>query len=80
MLEELKSSNKTIGLKQSLKAVEKAMAKQVFIAKDADERVVGKIKELCLKNNTPTVYVDTMKQLGKACGIEVGAAVVCLLK
>ncbi|HQA57900.1 MAG TPA: ribosomal L7Ae/L30e/S12e/Gadd45 family protein [Acetivibrio sp.] len=80
MLEDLKSSNKTVGLKQSMKAVEKMTAKQVFIAKDADERVVGRIKELCQKNNIPIVYVDTMKQLGKACDIEVGASVACLLK
>lgn len=80
MLENLKSSNKTVGLKQSVRAVEKMMAKQVFIAKDADERVVGRVKELCLQNNVPIVYVDTMKQLGKACDIEVGSSVVCLLK
>ena len=80
MLEDLKSSNKTVGLKQSMKAVEKMTAKQVFIAKDAEERVVGRIKELCQKNNIPIVYVDTMKQLGKACDIEVGASVACLLK
>jgi large subunit ribosomal protein L7A len=80
VLEDLKSSNKTVGLKQSMKAVEKMTAKQVFIAKDADERVVGRIKELCQKNNIPIVYVDTMKQLGKACDIEVGASVACLLK
>jgi len=54
-------------------------AKQVFIAKDADEHVVARIKELCIKNNIPIVYVDTMKQLGKACNIDVGASVACLL-
>lgn len=79
MLEILKNGNRTVGLKQSVKAIEKSMAKQVFIASDADERVIGRIKELCLKNNIPIVYVDTMKQLGKACNIDVGAAVACLL-
>jgi len=66
-------------MKQSLKAVESLKAKQVFIAKDADEHVVARIKELCIKNNIPIVYVDTMKQLGKACNIDVGASVACLL-
>jgi large subunit ribosomal protein L7A len=79
VLEILKNSNKTVGLKQSIKAVEALKAKQVFIAEDADERVVARIKELCIKNNIPIVYVDTMKQLGKACNIDVGAAVACLL-
>ena len=53
--------------------------KEILIAKDADERVVGRIKDACTKNNIPIVYVDTMKQLGKL-AFEVGAAVVCLLR
>ncbi|MCX7921184.1 MAG: ribosomal L7Ae/L30e/S12e/Gadd45 family protein [Clostridia bacterium] len=80
MLENLKSSNKTVGLKQSTKALESGTVKQVYIAQDADERVIRNIKELCQKSSVDIVYVDCMKQLGKACGIEVGAAVVCLLK
>jgi len=80
VLENLKSSKKTVGLKQSMKVLENDAVKQVFIAKDADERVVGKIKELCQKSNIPVIDVDTMKLLGKACGIDVGAAVACILK
>ncbi len=80
MLEELKSSNKAIGIKQTLKAVENNSAKVVFIAKDADEKIVGSLRELCLSNSVKLEYIDTMKQLGKACGIEVGASAVCLLK
>ncbi|NMB33509.1 MAG: 50S ribosomal protein L7ae-like protein [Clostridium sp.] len=80
MLGNLKGNKKTVGLKQSMKAIEKMAAKEILIAKDADERVVGRIKDACTKNNIPIVYVDTMKQLGKACDIEVGAAVVCLLR
>ena len=80
MLDSLKSSNKTVGLKQSLKAVENGTAKVVFIASDSDERVVAGIRELCQKGSIEIIQVETMKQLGKACGIEVGAAVVCILK
>lgn len=80
MLESLKGSNKTIGIKQSLKAVENGNAKTVFIAKDAEEKVVGKLKTLCEEKSVTVVYVDSMKQLGKACGIEVGAAAATLLK
>lgn len=50
MLEILKSSNKAIGIKQSLKAVESNTAKKVFVARDADEKIVGSLKELCLSN------------------------------
>ncbi|HEY9059156.1 MAG TPA: ribosomal L7Ae/L30e/S12e/Gadd45 family protein [Pseudobacteroides sp.] len=80
MLESIKSSKKTIGIRQSLKAVENGIAGTVYIAKDADEKVVRNIKELCSVSSIEIVYIDTMKQLGKACGIEVGAAVACVLK
>lgn len=80
MLDILKSGNKAVGIKQSLKAVEANNVKIVFLAKDADEKVVSGLKELCAKNAIQIEYVDTMKQLGKACGIEVGASVVCILK
>ncbi|MFA6308786.1 MAG: ribosomal L7Ae/L30e/S12e/Gadd45 family protein [Clostridia bacterium] len=80
MLERLKNENKVIGIKQSLKSVEGGSAEIVFIAKDAEEKVVKDLKELCIKNNIEIIYVETMKQLGKACGIEVSAASACILK
>lgn len=80
MLELLKRSNKAIGVKQTLKVVEANNAKIVFIARDADEKITGGLKELCMINSIEIFYADTMKQLGKACGIEVGASAVCLLK
>lgn len=63
-----------IGMKQTLKAVEQEMVKEVFVAKDADPRITGKILKLCSDKGVPVEYVDSMRQLGKACGIEVGAA------
>lgn len=80
MLDVLKNGSKAIGIKQTLKAVENNTAKMVFIAMDADEKITGSLKELCLSNNVALEYVDTMKQLGKAVGIEVGASAACLLK
>ncbi|RXT09069.1 50S ribosomal protein L7ae-like protein [Ammoniphilus sp. CFH 90114] len=69
----------TIGMKQTLKAVEQGMVKEVFVAKDADPKVTGKIALLCKEKNIPVEIVDSMKQLGKACGIEVGAATAAIL-
>lgn len=80
MLEILKSGNKAIGIKQTLKAVESNNARIVFIAQDADEKIVSNLKALCLSNAVELEYAESMKQLGKACGIEVGASAVCLLK
>ena len=80
MLESLKNGKKTIGLRQSQKAVEEGLVNVAFIARDAEEKVIRNIKELCENSSIEIIYVDNMKQLGKACGIEVGAAVACLLK
>jgi len=80
VLELLKGTNKAIGIKQTVKAAETGNARTVFIAKDADEKVVGGLRELCLERSIELEYVDSMKQLGRACGIEVGASAVCLLK
>ncbi len=80
MLEDLKTNKKAVGIKQTLKAVENGFAKVVFIARDADEKIIGSIMEVCQKNSIDIVYADNMKQLGKSCGIEVGAATACLLK
>lgn len=80
MLENLKTSKKTIGVKQTQKAVEANLAKVVFIARDAEERVIVDVKELCSKNSIEVIFADNMKQLGKACGIEVGASTACILK
>ncbi|MEI7027616.1 50S ribosomal protein L7ae-like protein [Paenibacillus sp. y28] len=63
-----------IGTKQTTKAVELGMATEVFVAKDAEPRITMKIINLCKKMGVNVTYVDSMKQLGKACGIEVGAA------
>jgi large subunit ribosomal protein L7A len=80
VLEVLKNSNKTVGIKQSLKAVANGNASLVFIARDADEKITGNLRELCETNGIQIEYVDTMKQLGKAVGIEVGASAACILR
>ena len=66
--------NICIGTKQTIKMVEAGKAETVFVAEDADPRITSKIVNLCNKLGVSVVYVDSMKKLGKACGIDVGAA------
>jgi large subunit ribosomal protein L7A len=81
MLHDLKhQSPKTVGLKQTTKAIQSGSARQVFLASDADEYVANKVKSLCREFNVPITAVDTMKELGEACGIHVGAATAAILK
>ncbi|MFC0559082.1 50S ribosomal protein L7ae-like protein [Halalkalibacter alkalisediminis] len=76
----LQANDLIIGTKQTLKALDEGIVSEVFIAKDAEYRVIYKVEALAKAKDLPLVYVDSMKKLGKACGIEVGAATVALRK
>lgn len=65
----------SVGTKQATRAVELGVAVEVFVAKDADPRITNKMVHLCNRMGIQVTFVDSMKQLGKACGIEVGAAI-----
>lgn len=69
-----------VGTKQTLKALQDGEVQEMMIASDADERVIGKVRMLAQQFNVPVTHVDSMKKLGKACGIEVGAATVAIKK
>lgn len=68
-----------VGTKQAIRLVEQGLAAEVFVAKDADPRVTNKMINLCKKCGVKVTYVDSMKQLGKVCGIEVGAAMAAVV-
>ncbi|MCK0473316.1 50S ribosomal protein L7ae-like protein [Halalkalibacter sp. APA_J-10(15)] len=76
----LQASNLIIGTKQTLKALDDGIVSEVLIAKDAEYRVIYKVEALAKEKQVPLVYVDSMKRLGKAADIEVGAATVALRK
>lgn len=80
MLEELQTKNKIVGLKQLRKALAEGRAAKVFVARDADPKLTDPIRETCNATNVPTEDVSTMTELGRACDIEVGAAVAALLR
>jgi large subunit ribosomal protein L7A len=68
-----------VGTKQTARAIKTRNISEVIIAMDADPRLTSKIVELTTQANIPIVYVDSMKKLGKACGINVGSAVVAII-
>jgi large subunit ribosomal protein L7A len=70
----------TIGTKQTKKAIEQGKVTEVIVANDADPQVTYPIISLCKERGIAVTRVDSMKQLGKACGIEVGAATAAILK
>ncbi len=68
-----------VGLKQSKKAIESGNATLVFLAKDADSYVTAPVEKLCEAKMVEVVFADTMKELAKACHVDVPTAVAAIL-
>ncbi|MZQ74879.1 MAG: 50S ribosomal protein L7ae-like protein [Peptoclostridium sp.] len=79
-IEEIKNLDKVIGTKQTIRALKEDKVKLVLIAKDADEHIIKNTQEIAAQKNVEINYVESMQQLGIACGIQVGAATVGILK
>jgi large subunit ribosomal protein L7A len=80
LISELKGDNKVVGTKQVKRALNSSKVELVYIADDAEKRVTDEIVELCKNKQVQIIHIDTMRDLGKACGIDINAAVAALLK
>ncbi|MCF8012116.1 MAG: ribosomal L7Ae/L30e/S12e/Gadd45 family protein [Clostridiales bacterium] len=69
-----------VGIKETTKALRKDKVGLVFIAQDAEERITSPVRTSCIEKDIPIEVVDSMKRLGRACGIVVGCAVAALLE
>lgn len=74
------AEKKAVGVKQTEKSVLRNNAAKVYVANDADERVTEKLLELCQEKDIEVINVESMNELGKACGIHVKAAAAAILK
>lgn len=74
ILTALSNSPHIAGAKQLRKAIRAGTVERVYLAKDADDRVTAPLEELCRQTGTLISWIPSMRELGKACGIGVGAA------
>ena len=79
MLEQLHTSRKVVGIKQLRKSLKEGSVLRVFAAENADPRLTDPLAEECRNLGVELVWVPTMMELGKACGISVGASAAGLL-
>lgn len=63
-----------VGAKQLRKAVLAGGAFRVYLARNADPALLAPLEQLCKEKNISVTWVATMADLGRQCGIEVGAA------
>nr|WP_240937218.1 ribosomal L7Ae/L30e/S12e/Gadd45 family protein [Megasphaera hexanoica] len=78
-MELLGTARKTVGAKQTLKAMKRNEVTQLYIANDCDEQVAAPLLTLAVEMGIATDRNYTMAELGLACRIKVGAAAVGLL-
>jgi large subunit ribosomal protein L7A len=76
----LQAGKIVIGTKQTVRALKEGKALEVIIAEDADPSIVDKVMGAAKEASVPVTKVDSMKKLGKACKIQVGAAAVAILR
>ncbi|MGL5576529.1 MAG: ribosomal L7Ae/L30e/S12e/Gadd45 family protein [Sarcina sp.] len=71
--------NKVIGIKQSSKAIQHDKGKILYVAIDANKKLVAPIVEIAKTKSIDIIYVSTMKKLGLMCDIDVKASVALIL-
>jgi len=77
--EKVKQASQTIiGTKQAVKAMRTGRVSEIFVALDADNWVTDPAILIAKEIGVPITLVESKKDLGKACGIHVGAAIVAI--
>ena len=74
ILREVSQQKMVVGAKQLRKALQSGRAKRVYLAGNADPAITEPIELMCEQYHIDCAWVPSMLDLGKACGIEVGAA------
>ena len=81
MLNKLKDKQRrTVGLKQTMNAINAGKAKVVFLAEDVDEYIKHKVEAQCSEHGLKINYIGTMQELGQVCDIDVGAATAAIIE
>ncbi|KGR79752.1 ribosomal L7Ae/L30e/S12e/Gadd45 family protein [Ureibacillus manganicus] len=79
--EKVKQASKTIiGTKQAIKAIKASQVEELVVALDAEARVTDPVIILAKEIGIPINLVKSKKELGKACGISVDAAIVAIAR
>ena len=79
MPNELTNSAKVVGVKQVRRALNAGRAKRLYLAEDADPQLTRPLAEQARDQGVETFWLGSMKELGRDCGIAVGAAVAAVI-
>ena len=73
-------SRKVVGTKQVIRALKAGTVSRVYVCSDADTFIYQQVVRAAEEAHVPCVRVETMKELGIVCGVEVPAAAAAVLK
>lgn len=80
MLTELENAvQKVVGVKQVRRALADGRAVCLFMARDADPQLTAPLERQAAEQDMEVRWADTMRELGRACGIAVGASVAAIV-
>ena len=74
------AANRVVGTKQATRALKAGRASRAYVANDADTFIFQQVVRAAEEAGVPCVRVETMKELGMVCGVEVPAAAAAVLK
>lgn len=80
MISEAEKSRLQVGRKQVLRALAQQNAQRVYLAADCEAHIKAPVEEAAEKAGCPVLYVESMKELGKLCGIHVKASCAVIAK
>lgn len=80
MISEAERSHLQVGYKQAIRALNETTVAKVFLAEDCDTKISVPVEKLCSQKQIPVLYAQSMTELGKMCGIDVGASCAVILR
>jgi len=78
-LDWFKDCRKVIGSKQVKKAIAEGQARVVYLAADAEERIIMPLRQMCSEQGVELNEEYDMATLGRAARVEVKTAAVAIL-
>ena len=80
-MEELKqAANRVVGTKQVLRGIKAGTLSRVYVAEDADTFLFQRIVRAAEAARVPVKRVPSMKDMGRACGVDTAAAAAGICK
>lgn len=75
----MEPGKRVVGVKQVRRALAAGRVKRLYLARDADPQLTQPLERQARERGVEAVWSGSMKELGRECGIAVGASVAAVL-